>query len=67
LGKGIIPTGLGLQFSEEEPGEGILAVRRQLARLAKGVGSGNSGTSFPESMAPGASLGSGRYFSFSWW
>ena len=31
------------------------------------VGSGNSGTSFPESMAPGASLGSGRFFSFLWW
>ncbi len=26
-------------------------------------GSGNSGTSFPESLAPGASLGSGRSFS----
>ena len=31
------------------------------------VGSGNSGTSFPESLAPGASLGSGRFFSFLWW
>jgi hypothetical protein len=45
----------------------VVSYRAGWDTISVPVGSGNSGTSFPESLAPGASLGSGRFFSFLWW